>query len=250
MKKLTTEEFISKAILVHGDEYDYSKTVYNGNRTNVIITCKIHGNYSQSPKVHLIGGRCPICAHKIERKYGISNTLSRIDKQSEEFLIWHLWNAILYRCHYTDSYPAYRECSVCKEWEYYANFKEWFDKNSHDYKKGYHLDKDILVKGNKVYSPNTCCFVPREINNLFTKRNKGSLPIGVVSYGTKFKSQINKNGKRIYLGIYNTPQEAFHAYKTAKQQYVKELADKYFKEGKIAKKVYDALMKYEVEMTD
>lgn len=250
MKKLTNEEFISKAISVHGDEYDYSKPVYNGNRVNVTITCKTHGDYSQSPKVHLIGGGCPICGHKVKRKYGISNTLSRIDKQSPEFAIWHLWNSMLYRCHYTDSYPAYRECSVCEEWQYYDNFKKWFDENYHEYKEGYHLDKDILVKGNKVYSPATCCFVPREINNFFIKRDKGNLPIGVVSDNSKFKSLISKNGKRIYLGTYNTPQDAFNAYKTAKEQYAKELGDKYFKEGKITQRVYDALMKYEVEITD
>lgn len=64
---------------------------------------------------------------------------------------------------------------------------------------GWALDKDILVKGNKIYSPETCCFVPQEINNLFTKRKscRGTLPIGVkyIKENKKFSASFSRNKK-------------------------------------------------------
>ena len=145
--------------------------------------------------------------------------------------------------------PTYIGCTVCPEWHYLSNFKRWFDNN---YVEGYHLDKDILVKGNKIYSPETCCFVPKEINFLLlnNKSRRGDFPIGVHRKGDLFISQINKNGKRIQIGRFDTPEDAFLAYKKEKEQYVKQLAERYFKEGKIAEMVYLALLDYRVEMTD
>ena len=113
------------------------------------------------------------------------------------------------------------------------------------------LDKDIIKKGNKVYSPNTCVFVPHSINTLFVKSNKvrGEYYIGVYKNGNKFEAQLSKgNGKQIPLGLYDTPEEAFLTYKQAKEAYIKEVAEEY--KGKIDPRAYEALMKYEVEITD
>ena len=70
----------------------------------------------------------------------------------------------------------------------------------------YHLDKDILVKGNKVYSPETCCFVPQEINSLLVTsvRSRGDQPIGV-SYNKltqKYEAYYNERRKRKYHQFY------------------------------------------------
>jgi hypothetical protein len=135
----------------------------------------------------------------------------------------------------------------------FSNFKQWFDDKSNGYVEGYDIDKDILVKGNKVYSPNTCCFLPPEINKCFIrqKKSKHNLPIGVAKHSSgHYYARVNINGKLKHLGMFNTPTEAFNAYKIAKEQYIKELAEKYFQEGKITKKVYNALFRYEVEITD
>lgn len=61
MKKLTTEEFIEKARKVHGDKYDYSKVDYKTTHEKVVITCKKHGDFEQSPSSHLYGNGCPKC---------------------------------------------------------------------------------------------------------------------------------------------------------------------------------------------
>ena len=166
------------------------------------------------------------------------------------------WLRMLARC-YRESYlkntPSYTNCEVCDEWKRYSNFEKWFNNPSNGYKEGYALDKDILIKGNKLYSPSTCCFVPNEINALLIKHDskRGEYPIGVSAHDKRFCARISvfKKGS-IWLGTFDTPQDAFNAYKQAKEQYIKEMASKYYKEGKITKEVYDALMKYEVEITD
>lgn len=226
-----------------------------GNRTNVTITCSIHGDFSQSPKNHLNGFGCKFCAPKRDIKasgIGIFDYKKNIHRNTLEYITYSKWYSMIKRCYNEEElrkHPSYIDCTVCDEWLYFSNFKKWFDEN---YIEGYQLDKDILVKGNKVYSPETCCFVPLEINILFTKRQnqRGLYPIGVSKRGSLYLSNIQKNGLRCRIGSFNTPIEAFNAYKSAKEQYIKELAEQYFNEGKITKRVYDALMKYEVEITD
>lgn len=61
MKKLTTEQFIEKAIAIYGNRFDYSKVIYLGNKIKVIIICSIHGEFQQTPSDHLAGYSCPGC---------------------------------------------------------------------------------------------------------------------------------------------------------------------------------------------
>lgn len=163
-----------------------------------------------------------------------------------------VWRNMLMRCYDEKTHikrPTYIGCTVCNEWHNYSNFKQWFDEN---YQEGYCLDKDILFKGNKVYSPKTCCFVPNEINSILTKRQnyRGNLPIGVRYSDSRlrYKVQFTKSSDKTYIGYFSAPEEAFEAYKKAKEDYLKELANKY-KEN-ISEAVYNALMNYKVEITD
>lgn len=168
---------------------------------------------------------------------------------------YSVWRNILKRCytHYKCHQPSYDGCSIVPEWLLYSTFKKWFDTN---YISGYQLDKDLLVNGNKVYSPETCCFVPQEINKLLInrKRHRGDFYVGVSRYQQKewvrFVAHISKSGTLVSLGYFLTPEEAFQAYKSAKERYVKERATQYFQEGKITQRVYQALMEYKVEITD
>lgn len=109
------------------------------------------------------------------------------------------------------------------------------------------LDKDILIKGNKIYSPETCVFIPSSINKSFetNKKRRGKCPIGV--YETK-DNKYASSYKGKHLGRYQTKEEAFQVYKQFKEKGIKEVADKY--KDKIPNKLYEALYKYEVEITD
>ena len=256
-KRKTTEEFISEAIKVHGDKYDYSKVEYINARTPVSIICPNHGEFSQTPNAHLSqkqGCRQCYCDKKRIGIMGIGVTDIIVNKRDKrEYKIYTLWKNMIARVNrYDKSRPLYQLCTICKEWYTYSNFKSWVDDARNGYIEGYHLDKDILIKGNKVYSPNTCSFVPAEVNALLTKRQRfrGDYPIGVCFDGIGFTSSLSVLNRNKYLGYYATPLEAFNAYKTAKEEYIKELAEKYFQEGKITERVYNALMKYEVEITD
>jgi hypothetical protein len=149
-------------------------------------------------------------------------------------------------------FPSYENVSVCEEWHNFSNYTKWYEENYNpEYMQSWHLDKDILVKGNKIYSPETCRLVPPAINGLFLKKNlnRGNCPIGV-SFNikdNKYRACIMKD-KRITLGRFKTPEEAFQAYKTAKEQYIKEVADKW--KDLIDIKVYEAMYNYKVEITD
>ncbi len=175
---------------------------------------------------------------------------------------YKVWAHMLERCYskkYHEKEPTYKNCEVCKEWLNFQVFAEWYYKNHYEIEgQRMCLDKDILLKGNKIYSPENCVFVPYNINVLFIKRDKcrGNLPIGVTYYKQtgKFVAQcgIYDNEKKIKrtkrLGYYETPEEAFKIYKEFKENYIKEVAD-YYKD-KIPTKLYQALYNYQVEITD
>ena len=248
-KMKTTAQFVSESVAVYGDKYDYSKVHYNGNKTKVCIICPFHGEFWQIPKDHLRGHGCRKCIRR-DRKIGVFDMNQMTNDPS-----YIVWNGMIGRCYLNTrekdkSYHS--ECTICEEWLTFSSFYKWFYNPKNGYQKGLHLDKDILVKGNKEYAPNSCCFVPKEINFAFMKgkANRGKHPIGVYSQKNRYKAAVHKFLKREFIGSFDTAEQAFNAYKVAKEQYIKELAEKYFKEGKIIKKVYDALMKYEVEMTD
>ena len=167
-----------------------------------------------------------------------------------------LWRGVIGRCYNNEFHkksPTYADCSVSEKFKYYPYFQEWCNKQIGFNEDGWHLDKDILIKGNKVYSEDTCCFVPQEINGLFIKRDaaRGDLPIGVWFDKQKGKYQADVSvgrKKRKRLGSFSTPEEAFQIYKEAKEAYIKEVANKW--KDYIDQRAYNALMNYEVEITD
>ena len=180
-----------------------------------------------------------------------------IDKGESDTYCYKLWVNIMTRCDnedYKKARPVYKDVIICDEWKYYPNFKEWF--NEHWYVidgERTELDKDIINKGNKIYSPDNCVFVPQRINSLFTKRNskRGDLPIGVTSrnYNNNiyYYSTVSINGKNIAKS-FKTVKEAFQDYKFRKEREIKRIADEY--KDRIPQKLYNALYNYEVEITD
>ena len=169
---------------------------------------------------------------------------------------YELWKSMLKRCYsdkYKKKYPTYIDCKVSDNFLHYEYFYEWCNKQIGFGNEGWHLDKDLLVKGNKVYSEDSCVFIPSELNLLLIKReaSRGEHLIGVYWCNTKkaFVTMVNKNkGKREHLGYFNTEIEAFNAYKKAKESFIKEQANKW--KGKIDERAYNALMNYTVESDD
>ena len=166
-----------------------------------------------------------------------------------------LWAGMLRRCYsegFKKQHLTYKDCEVSDKFKSYEYFYEWCHKQV-GFNKEWHLDKDLLIKGNKVYSESTCVFIPQEINKVLVKRGalRGEHLIGV-SWNKKanaFVARVSKNkGKSEHLGYFNTEIEAFDAYKVAKEAFVKEQAEKY--KSQIDIRAYEALMNYTVEITD
>ena len=170
---------------------------------------------------------------------------------------WYvLWSGMLQRC-YSDVYkkksPTYESCEVSDNFKSYEYFYEWCNNQFGFNNKDWQLDKDLLIKGNKIYSESTCVFIPSEINSVLTKctASRGKYLIGVCWHkkGKAFISRVNKNtGKSEFLGFFKTELEAYNAYKTAKESFIKEQANNW--KSEIDPRAYNALMNYQVEITD
>lgn len=163
------------------------------------------------------------------------------------------WHGLMQRCYdlkmQTKS-PTYKGCTVHPKWHNFQVFAEWFYSQKH-YKSGFEVDKDLLVDGNKVYSPNNCCVVPKELNVLFSKSLalKGIAPTGVnyQSRIDRFQARISINGERVYLGVFKCPYEAEAVYKKAKQDYVRTKIEEW--RGKVEDSVITALYR-KIEQLD
>lgn len=144
----------------------------------------------------------------------------------------------------------YGGCSVAEEWLYLQTFKKWF--GSQAYCNGYHLDKDLLNKGNKVYGPEFCVLLPQEVNKFLSKarRNRGKWPLGVSYMGCcgKWRSEISVGGKKVHLGLFKSVEEAFAAYKIAKESEAKRLAA--FWQSRVDPRAIEALNRFEVQIDD
>ena len=215
-----------------------------------------HAQYSKFKRGNI---KCPY----EPRIYGVGYlgegkyTTTKNGKRTDEYSIWY---DVLKRCYdpkLHERYPTYKDCMIE---DYLLNFQhmgEWIENNYYEVLgEQMCLDKDILCKANKVYSRETCIFVPQRINTLFVKNDKtrGDNPIGVNprSSGNYQVLCNNKYGKNIYLGTYATKKEAFQVYKNYKEKVIKEVIDSY--EERIPEPYYsklrEAMYNYEVDIND
>lgn len=161
---------------------------------------------------------------------------------------YNTWFGMLGRCYNEKDrhkQPTYKGVTVCEEWLNFQNFAKWFEGN---YVENYHLDKDIVLKGSRIYSPETCVFVPREINMLFTNngQSKRNLPRGVYYLRGRFQVSTPTKEGSTYIGFYKTVEEALSVYKKAKEKYMQQVAEEW--KDKIDFRVYKALYNYKVEI--
>ena len=175
--------------------------------------------------------------------------------------VYSTWVDMLRRCYDEELHkkePTYIGCEASNGFHNFQNFGEWDEDNYYIVEgQRMHLDKDILVKHNKIYSPDTCIYVPQTINNLFVKSDKSRGKSAIGTYhleNGKYRvlcCLINpKTGKskQEHLGYYDTELEAFKIYKYYKEKNIKEVADSFKKE--IPSELYNAMYRYEVEITD
>lgn len=235
---------------------------YNGAR-NIIVEfqdtykARVHTTYNNFQKSNVKNPYHPsVCGvGMIGTKYP-----SAINhKNTREYTIWF---NMIHRCfnkEYMKKYPTYQNVTCCDEWLLFENFYEWLHSQENFDKWGngenWGLDKDILIKGNKTYSPDACCLVPMNVNILFIKRDakRGDFPIGVSwnkSGGFQAECKNHLTGKSEYLGWRLIPEQSFELYKSYKENMIKKVAEIEYDKGNITKQCYESMIKYEVEIDD
>lgn len=189
---------------------------------------------------------------------GIKYPVSIKSIRTKEYCAWH---SLIKRCydHKTrERQPSYKITSICDEWLLFENFGDWLcsQPNYDKWLNGerWALDKDILVKRNKIYSPETCCLVPQNVNCLFLKREsqRGDYPIGVRYSSDGFMASCHNpfTNRNEIIGYYSTPEKAFIAYKNYKEDIIRRVAEIECSNNNITKECYEAMMCYEVEIDD
>lgn len=257
MKNIVTEqEFVRRSKIIHKNKYNYDNLNYINTRTKVSILCPKHGYFLQTPENHMNGQGCINCwrenrsairkGRKRQSKkiynFGVLDILSK-DERGKSLKSYKVWTSMLVRC-YSDKYhqkePSYIGCRVCEDWLYFSNFKKWFDKN---YIDGYELDKDIVGgKENKIYSPQTCCFVPKFINNIVVNHKiDRNLPTGVYLVHNKYQVYLREKGKQKFFGTYSSLEEARKVSSQEWFRYRNSIIEEYYSKGYINNHIYSTL---------
>ena len=167
----------------------------------------------------------------------IKETIGYVGKTQKTKLIWicpfyRKWRHMLERCYSAKCQmkrPTYIGCTVCDEWKYFSKFRAWMIAQDWE---GKELDKDLLFRGNKLYSPETCCFLSRCVNVFITevKTNSGEWPVGV-SWNKREKIFVAccqnpfQKKNRGFIGKFHSASEAHEAWRAKKLEYARNLAD-------------------------
>lgn len=176
---------------------------------------------------------------------------------------YKFWFNILCRCKddkFKKDNHTYTECLIDEKWLYFWEFYKWLHNQdnflSWNYNDGWAIDKDIIVKGNKIYSSETCCLVPKNINNLLLKHDKkrGEYPIGVTKRKSDGMFEVQCSNplinKYVTVGLYSNEINAFMGYKKYKENIIKKVAELEYNKKNITKQCYNALLDYQVEIDD
>jgi len=175
---------------------------------------------------HSISMKSLVCGVGInDADYQVSST-----KNNKMCKYYAVWLSMIARCYselYFKSNKNYLYVSVCDQWLRFSNFKTWMKSQDHE---GKFLDKDIINPNNKVYSPGTCAFVTREVNNILGSMaaRRGKYPQGV-KYEENNKNYVavcRVAGKRVHIGVYDNPGDAQKAYNKVKYDSIIALSRK------------------------
>lgn len=155
------------------------------------------------------------------------STILSTDGKTVYCPFYKTWRNMFIRCYSEVEHkrsPCYIGCTVANEWHLFSAFKSWMESKEWD---GKALDKDIIKPGNKVYSSETCCFVPHAINALIVRpKKRGGNPRGVSIHRKTglFFARYKADGKVNYLGYFKTPEEASIVYRKEKADHVFRIA--------------------------
>ena len=236
-KFLMKENGWLEVVSYRGSRNIHVKFLDTGYETRTEAVMLQRGTVKDYLKKDILGAAC----------LGIGDAVAHIGRKAT--WTYCRWFNIITRCfdkEWHEKKPTYSDCTVVDEWLNFQNFAAWA-KDQYGYKLDHwQVDKDILLPGNREYGPETCCFVPNEINSLFKGRTKESgLPLGVSKVNNKYRAKLSEGGSSECLASIN---EALARYKKSKEVFIKQQAEKW--KDKIDPRAYEALTNYQVEITD
>ena len=180
--------------------------------TGIIIQGKIKNPYHPS----VLGVGC----------FGVGDYRTKINgRQTQEY---GAWTNMLQRCYdnkYQEKFPTYKNVTICEEWLNFQNFARWHEENHPKMDSvQFHIDKDLLQENveNKVYSPNTCVFIPQSVNaflaNKHSNNTSGYTGVSWFKRCKKWETRIKLFGeeKKKHLGYFTTYEQASEAYEQAR----------------------------------
>ena len=162
--------------------------------------------------------------HKLVAGVGTNDATYQVQPHGIKCPAYVTWRGMLDRCYGKSTswrYPTYAHVTVCSEWLLFSNFLNWWLLH---YVEGWELDKDLLVYGAYTYSPETCAYVPAQVNNFlhFNKRRRGIYPVGVSRVGVKYRAQCRNpqaTSRAESLGLFDTVDEAHAAWRKRKLEH-------------------------------
>ena len=218
-------------------------------RTDRKITYRDFNENLSSPLDKTICGIGYIGIGKYKPTIDLGNRKTRPTKE------YDAWRSMLRRCYANlEISKSYRDCTVDEKWHNFQNYAKWYEENFYQFKdEVMTVDKDILHKGNRIYSEDNCLIVPNCINCMFVKNKdkRGNLPIGVYHHKRGYyRAECSDMdlGYQQDLGEYDNPIDAFNAYKQYKENYIKRKANDF--KDLIPKKLYEAMINYKIDITD
>jgi len=207
----------------HVSNEGYKIVVVRGSDRPKHVVVNIDGRYEKTVRYSsLINGKVKNSYHKsIYGKGYIGIDKHKVTSKGVITKKYKTWNGMLERCYSSDfhiKYPTYKDVTVCEDWHNFQVFGDWYD---NQYKEdGWQLDKDLLSGDKKVYSPDTCVFIPRELNSFLARQDRGNrdYPVGMYRVGSRYSSQINclLSGRHLHLGTFGTIEEADLAYRNSR----------------------------------
>lgn len=228
---------------------------------NVLVKWQ-DGSESWHPSSHILSGSIkPLMQPSLEGigYFGVGRFVPYSYSSGEHApeKIYAYWSRMINRCYNEKEMmkskgKSYIDKFVRDDWHNFQSFVEWALTQPNWHFHGFELDKDLLVKGNKVYSQDACCFLPQEVNSFLAERADGEYGKGVNRISPKtpnskegFIARCFVGDERKYLGFFSKPEEAFAAYKKCKEDYAKVLAEK--RRDQLTNAAYNALMSFTVE---
>jgi len=204
----------------------YELTIIDGSTKPKYVTIQINDWVSEKGYKEVKNGSIKYPYHpSIYGKGYVGEGDAKITLEGKITKVYKTWSGMIERVYDSKRLvkdPTYKNVEVCNEWLNFNTFAKWFEEN---YIEGYHLDKDLLSTDNKIYSPETCIFIPQALNKFLTNikvtNTSGHIGVSWHKNSNRWVAQIKhpKTGKRIHLGLFKDIEEASKVYKHKRNEY-------------------------------